>query len=260
MTRIQRSSCCNSKATQPKPLVRVTQIEAFRRWMYQSEHDAYEISEQSVIDSITKDFTGNEFTRIGTAFHSIVETGSPVCDKVPAGVRKFTYYGKPSEEPVPCGRRFSIDGHDVILDVPQCKVALSYRDDYPGAFHEVRTLKDFGEAVITGCADMIDGMELRDIKTKFSVPVDSAYISSCQWRYYMELFGADTFHFDLFCFDGYNKDKHGYDVRGLPLTRREPITVYRYPGMEQDNANLLHDFIEWAGDRHLLSFLTKDSI
>lgn len=245
---------------QHKPLVRVTQIEAFRRWMFQPEHDPFEISEQSVIDGITQSFTGNEYTRIGTAFHSIVETGSPVCDKVPAGIRRFTYNGKPSEEPVPCGRRFSIDGYGVILDVPQCKVALAYRDEHPGAFHEVRTYKDFGEAVVTGCADMIDGTEIRDIKTKFSVPSDSTYTGSCQWRYYMELFGAGTFHFDLFCFDGYNKDKHGYDVRGLTLTRREPITVYRYEGMEQDNARLLHEFMEWAGDRHLLGFLTKERI
>lgn len=245
---------------QPKPTIRVTQIEAFRRWMQQSEYDSFEITEQSVIDNITQEFTGNEYTRIGTAFHSIVETGRPVTQKVPEGIRSYTLYGKPVEEPVPCGRRFSIDGHDVILDISQCRVALDYRDEHPQAFHEIRQYKDYGDAVVTGCADMIDGIEIRDIKTKFSPPSDTSYVDSCQWRFYMDLFGADTFHFDLFLFNGYNKERHGYDVRGLSLTRREPITVYRYAGMEQDNANLLNQFLSWAKDRELIKYLTYKSI
>ncbi len=245
---------------QHKPFVRVTQIEAFRRWIQQSEYDSFEITEQSVIDNITHKFVGNDYTRIGTAFHSIVETGQPYCVKVPAGIRTFMFRGKPVEEQVPCGRKFDIEGHEVILDVPQCKVALEYRAEHPQAFHEIREYMDFGNAVVTGCADMIDGLEIRDIKTKYSVPNDKDYADSCQWRFYMQLFGADVFHFDLFIFDGYNPDKHGGDVRGLPLTRREPITVYRYPGLEQDNINLLHEFLQWAEDRNLVKYLTNKSI
>ena len=70
-----------------KPIVRVTLLESFRRYM--SGDYAY-VNEQSVIDSITKKFEGNDYTRIGTAFHSIVETGSPVCDFEPEGERHFT--------------------------------------------------------------------------------------------------------------------------------------------------------------------------
>lgn len=241
--------------TTSKPVVRVTQIESFRRWMYQSDYDNFEISEQSVIDGITQEFQGNEYTRIGTAFHSIVETGQPVSEKVPAGVREYTYYGKPVTEPVPCGRKFDIDGHAVIFDVPQCRVALDYRNEHPDAYHEIRSYMEYDEAVVTGCADMIDGIEIRDIKTKYSVPKDSDYINSCQWRYYMQLFNVSTFHFDLFVFNDYKLDKHGYDVRGLRLTRHDPITVYRYPGLEQDNANLLHEFMAWAKERELIKYL-----
>lgn len=75
-----------------KPLIRVTQLEAYRKYIEQSEYANYEITEQSVIESITGVFAGNEYTRIGTAFHSIVETGKPVCDKVSAGERTFLYY------------------------------------------------------------------------------------------------------------------------------------------------------------------------
>ena len=239
-----------------KPVVRVTTIESFRRYLEQSERSFYEITEQSVIDSITS-FTGNVKTRIGTAFHRIVEEGSPECDKVAAGTRSFTYYGKPKEEPVPCGRSFDVDGHKVVLDIDQIKVALAYRKQYPDVFHEVREFKDYGDCVVTGCADMLCTTEIRDIKTKYSSNFsDEDYINSCQWRFYLELFGLDAFHFDLFIFDDYNEAKHGYDVRGLNLHRHDPaITCYRYPSMEQDNRNLLTEFLKWAEFRNLTSYL-----
>lgn len=243
------------------PLIRVTQIEVFRKYIEQSDYANYEITEQSVIDSITGEFKGNEYTRIGTAFHRIVEEGSPQCEKIPSGERTFLYYGKEQKEPVPSGRSFDVEGYKVLMDVPQCKTALAYRNEYPDAFHEIRLYKDFGNAMITGCADMIDGVEIRDIKTKYSSPTDTDYTNSCQWRFYLQLFNADVFHFDLFVFEGYDKDKHGYDVRGLPLKRYEPsITCYRYDGMEQDNMNLLNSFLEWAEHRGLTKFLMKDKI
>lgn len=246
------------KPQHDKPLVRVTQLEKFRRFM--SGDYEYE-TEQGVIDCITQEFQGNEYTNIGTAFHSIVETGSPVCEKVPAGQRTFLYYGKEKQEPVSCGRKFNIDGNDVFLDIPQIKTALDYRNEHPNAYHEIRTYKDYGDAIVTGCADMIDGLEIRDIKTKFSNPIDIDYINSCQARYYMELFDADVFHYDLFVFDGYNNEKHGRDVRGLSLRRHLPsITVYPYTKMRDDNKSLLALFLEWAESKGLTEYLLKNKV
>ena len=57
------------------------------------------------------------------------------------------------------------------------------------------------------------------------------------------------------------KEKHGYDVRGIPLKRYGPaITCYRYDGMEQDNYNLLRSFLEWAEYRDLTKYLLKETI
>ncbi len=239
-----------------KPVIRVTTIESFRRYIEQSELSNYEITEQSVIESITS-FTGNVKTRVGTAFHRIVEEGTPEYQKVDAGVRTFTYYNKPKEEPVPCGYSFDVDGYNVVLDKDQVKVALDYREQYPDVFHEVREFKDYGDCIVTGCADMLCTTEIRDIKTKYSLKFsDQDYVHSCQWRYYLELFGLDAFHFDLFIFDGYDETKHGYDVRGLRLFRHEPaITCYRYPTMEQDNRRLLTEFLRWAELRNLTQYL-----
>lgn len=229
--------------SQQKPIVRTTAIEAFRRYLANGDNDYYEITEQSVIDSVTGEFKGSEYTRIGTAFHSVVQ------------------YGEPSYADPQGGCMIDVDDHAVRFNEEQLKIALDYRNEHPNAYHEYRGYRDYGRAIVTGCADMIDGVEIRDIKTKYSVPSDSEYIDSCQWRYYLDIFGADVFHFDLFVFNGYSKEKHGYDVRGLELTRHTPpITCYRYPEMENDNLALLNQFMDWAEARGLTKYLTSKRI
>lgn len=246
--------------TSSKPVVRVTQIEQFRRWLRQSEYDNFEITEQSVIDSVAGAFEGNVKTRIGTAFHRIVECG--FCgNPVKSGERNYTYYGRMMTEQVPDGYAHDVEGNNVVFDEAQVRTALAYRYEHAGAFHEVRTFKDFGPAIVTGCADMIDGVEIRDIKTKFSRPQDAAYTESCQWRYYLQLFGVDVFHYDLFCFEDYKEEKHAYDVRGLNLVRHTPpITVYRYERLQEDNEALLRDFLNWAKSRDLIKHLMYESL
>lgn len=216
-----------------RPIIRVTQLEQFRKWT--SDKYAY-IDEASVIDNITGAFAGNDKTSIGTAFHSIVETGCPACAKVDGG------------------RSFNIEGREVILGTQACKEALNYRNEMPEAYHEVRIFHDYGVAMITGCADVVNGSEIHDIKTKFSpVQADSDYSDSCQWKFYCELFGADKFVFDLFIFDGYTS---GADVRGCTCVRyNPPIVCYPYDGMKEDNARLLSDFLEWAQYRNLIKYL-----
>ena len=244
-----------------KRLVRVTQLESFRKFITGDEdRENFVVTEQQVIDGITGVFTGNEQTRIGTAFHRIVEGNTEGVEKIGEGFRTFLYYGKEVQEYVPTGRKFNIDGHGVCLDVAQCKVALAYKNQYPDAFHEIREYMDMGDIVITGCADMIDGFEIRDIKTKFSAISDSQYTNSAQWRFYLEMFGAETFHFDLFKFEGYDKLKHGMDVRGLELKRYEPaITCHYYRGMVEDNRHLLLEFIKWAKCRDVYDLLPEYS-
>lgn len=222
-----------------KPIIRVTQIESFRKFITNSiERDYYEIPEQRVIDTIKGDFKGNEYSRIGTAFHSIIETGKP-------------NFADPSK-----GCVIDVDDHGVRFNAKQLQIALDYRNEHPGAFHEVRRYKDYGRAIVTGCADLIDGIELRDIKTKYSKVSDSAYTDSCQHRFYLDIFKADVFHYDLFIFEDYKLERHGYDVRGLELKRHDPpITCYRYPDMEADNLALVNAFMDFAENRNLVPYL-----
>lgn len=117
-----------------KPLIRVTTLEAFRRYLANSEYDRYEITEQSVIDSVTGVFEGNTYTRVGTAFHSVIED----CGE------------SRNAEVVEGGFKFDIDGNDVCLSVAQVQTALDYRNEHPYAYHEIRKYKDYGRAIVTG--------------------------------------------------------------------------------------------------------------
>ena len=240
-------------------LIRTTQLESFRKFIECDEdRDRFVVTEQDVIDGLTGVFTGNSMTRIGTAFHRIVEGNTDGVEKIGEGYRTFLYYGKEMQEPVPAGRKFNIDGYDVCLDIAQCKVALNYKNEYPDVFHEIREFMEYEGIMVTGCADIIDGFTIRDIKTKYSEPNDSDYINSAQWKFYLEMFGAETFHFDLFCFEGYNKEKHGMDVRGLPLKRYLPaITCHYYNGMETDNLRLVEEFVKWAKCRNVYDLLPE---
>ena len=246
-----------------KPVVRVTQLESFRRFI-SGEYDF--ITEQSVIENITQEFTGNEYTRIGSSFHKIVELGSiqaaerlGLATRVEAGERSFTYYSKPKTEPTPQGWRIGIGDDAAILDDEQVATAERYAQKYPAAIHEVRTYKEYDDVVVTGCADIINGLEIRDIKTKYSTINDADYIKSAQWRFYMELFECEHFAFDLFAFDGYKLEKHGDDVRGLPLKPiQPPINCVWYNKLQEDNKLLLKEFLQWIKCRNLEKYLQKE--
>lgn len=225
-------------------LIRVTQIEKFNRYM--REASAYD-TEQSVIDGISGTFKGNEYTYVGTAFHKLVEGDYTNIEKIEGG------------------RSITIDeGYAVLMDVDQCRVARDYADSMPLAFHELREYKVFNvngeEICITGCADIINGLRINDIKTKYSYINEQDYLDSLQWRMYLQLFDADIFTFDLFLFDGYKKDKNGLDVRGLPIIRHDPIECMRYKEMEADNARLIGEFLQWARFRGVYDLLPEYDI
>lgn len=216
--------------------VRVTQLEKFRRYMDSvSPFD----TEQSVIDTLSGEFKGNEYTWIGTAFHKIVEEGEKAWEN---GMVRT-------------------GGGDVKMNESQKNVAMAYRNSMPEAFHETRLNKvfqtRFGEVDISGCADIIHGNVIHDIKTKYSSPNQQEYIDSCQWRFYLEIFDANQFVFDLFHFMNYKKEVNGFDVSGLQLKVIEPIPCLRYEKMETDNRILLEDFMDWINTKqlyHLLNF------
>lgn len=221
--------------------VRVTSLEKFRRYIEGiSEYE----TESSLMESLSGDFKGNEYTRIGTAFHKIVECGD---------IRR----GKVEEFGIETGSKYvDIDGFPVLFSEDHVSIALNYKAEISGCFHEIRAYKDYtvkGKTFnISGCTDVLLGRQLRDIKTKYSyIKSISDYTDSIQSKLYMDIFEVPEFYFDVFEFVGYNKDKHGYDVSSLPIKRHEPIHCLAYEGMQKDIEILLTEFLDYIQFRNI---------
>ncbi len=218
--------------------ISVTSLEAFRRYI--TGASVFD-TEERLLETLSGRFEGNEYTRIGTAFHSIVENGEAAY-RVADG-----------------GMVIEVDGYAVLMDGLQVATAMAYRGELYGTIHEVPIGMEFADGLfplwVSGRIDLLQGNDIRDIKTKYSHGVASDYIDSAQWRLYLQMTGADRFYFDVFEFDKYDKAKHGLDVRGLRLTRTDPIECLRYERMEQDNRQLVDEFREYIMHKNLIDIL-----
>lgn len=219
----------------PKLQIRATILEKFRRFI--QEVSEYE-TEESLMETLTGVFTGNEYTRIGTAFHKIVECGDVSIKNI-----------------VP------IDNFNVHFNDLQIDTALTYKESIKGCFHEIRAEKAYyingTKLIVSGGADVVLGNQIRDIKTKYSYIKSIAdYTDSIQWKLYCDIFELPEFYFDIFEFQGYQKEKHGYDVSGLTLKKHDPIHCLAYSGMQSDIEILLGQFIEYLKFRNIENLFT----
>jgi len=214
--------------------VRVTQLEAFRRFLYREPY----ATEEALLESFSGVFKENEYTRIGTGFHSLVERGD-ISDHITDVIGEHN----PVEKEI---RVIVIDEKHIVYNQQQIDAALQYKAEITPCFHEVKMLKSYniGELIhVSGTCDVLQGMIIRDIKTKYSdLRSIEDYTRSYQWRLYCDMFEVTDFSYDVFQFVGYNKDVHGYDVSGLSIRRHDPIDCLTYSTMQQDIHTLLHEF------------------
>lgn len=204
-------------------IVRVTNLEKFRR--FRDGVSSFD-TEQSVIDTISGVFVGNNKTFIGSAFHSIIEKG--------------------------------VHNSNVIFNLNQIEIALKHKENIYPFIPEIRQNKDFetnfGIITLSGAIDVLQGNQIRDTKTKFSSPEYLEYFDSYQWRIYLSIFGLDRFYYDIFEFIGY-KDEMLLDVSGCGIKQHDPYECLRYDNLETDIIQLLNEFMEWVCFRKLQNLL-----
>ena len=219
--------------------IAITTLETYRKYLAGDEWT----TQQTVIDALVVPFKGNEDTRIGSAFHAIVEQGESVIEELPE-MGKF---------------RVTVDGWPVIFNDAQVAMALKYRAKLPYAFHEEWIGRQYDTPSmpiwVHGRVDVLHGIFVRDIKTKYSKVKFDDYVESAQWKFYLDLTGLDTFYFDLFEFPNYKIDKHGYDVSSLGIQPYGAIECIRYDGMEEENRQLVCDFTDFVVKHNLTKYL-----
>ena len=245
--------------------VSVTLLEKFRRYQVADDSNTWD-TEQSVIDQLTGVFTGNEKTRVGSAFHKLIEDGKP--------------------EMVVCQGEESFhlsQGH--LFTEQQANVAYDYKKAHAAMFCEVPAGKFYhtqqANFYLSGKVDGIEGVRIRDAKTKYSTPDAQSYIDSCQWKFYLDILGLKTFFFDVFEVKSWPKDgltttlvrksdpvimgdefdgvsegiEQVVDLAKLRIMEPLEISCFAYPTMQRDLQDLLNAFAVWVNERNLWHLL-----
>lgn len=181
-------------------LARVSHLEAFRRWRE---------DEESTVEDLVRDILSDEPSeamRAGTAFHRALETAT---------------FGEHDDLQAD-GYTFRLTGG--LIELP--------------AIREVRASKDYGGLTVSGQVDGIHGALVIDHKTTKRADFER-YLSGAQWRFYLDIFGADVFRWHVFEI----KEVAPQEYEVAPPQK---LTAYRYPEMQGYCARLADDYLDFA--------------
>lgn len=185
-------------------LARVSSIETFRRWRQDDDQGAADL-----VARLT-DFQPTEAMLAGTAFHKTLEVSAP-------------------------GDYAQLQAHGYTFLLPDAELALPN-------IRELRAYGDYGSLTVTGCVDALHGKRVEDHKTTATFRPDG-YLEGCQWRFYLDLFGADVFRWNVFELTPIKGQEKTYRV-GSPQT----LEQCRYPGLHDDCMDLARDFYAFASE------------
>lgn len=180
-------------------LARVSNLEAFRRWRE---------DEGSTVEDFLHQLTHFEPTpamKAGTAFHAAIEQAQP-------------------------GEHEQLSAMGYTFLLPDGTLVLP-------AIRELRGFKRYGELAVTGCVDCLDGRRVDDHKTTSRFDAER-YLAGYQWRFYLDIFEADVFRWNVF---------EIRNTKGLIYEVSDPQTleVCRYPNLERDCEQLAREFHEF---------------
>lgn len=131
---------------------------------------------------------------------------------------------------------FAVDGYLFSFDT-EAEIDLP-------AIREMKATREYvvGDVVVTlvGKVDAIHGKRVDD--HKFTGRYDAErYMSSYQWRIYLEIFKADEFRWNVF--EGRESSPKNYIIHSIHQLR-----MNRYPGIGDDVAREVASFVAFARD------------
>lgn len=182
-------------------LARVSNIEAFRRWRENEDQTAEDLVRYITVDQPT------EAMQAGTAFHKALELASE-------------------------GRHDVLSANGYTFHLPDDGVV-----ELP-SIRELRAYGRYGGLNVTGQVDGLHGRLIIDHKTTARCDPER-YLAGCQWKYYLDIFGADVFRWHIF---------EVKEIRPLEYDVAPPqvLTAYRYPEMRAYCEQLAREYLEFA--------------
>lgn len=187
-------------------VARVSNVSAFARW---KQDEAASI--EDLINSILYSKPSEAMAK-GTAFHKFLEHAQ-------AGETLTT----------------EVEGYTFAF---ACEFEL-----YLPVMREWRKGKDYGGIIVSGQLDAIEGKTIYDHKTTERFDAKN-YLESWQWKFYLDIFGADRFVWNVWEMNELKESK-AYGVHHL-----HKLEQYRYPAMCDDCTALAQEYKEFA-ERYL---------
>lgn len=188
-------------------LARVSNIEAYRRWM--NWKPLFEGQDEPSLDDLVRQITTDEPSEAmmaGTAFHAAIETAADGDHDA-----------------------FEAMGYRFIL--PDAEIALP-------SIRELRGFKDYGSLAVTGKVDCLHGKVVIDHKTTSKVDMER-YLEGCQWRFYLDIFEADVFRWHVF-------EIKEIGEREYQVKPPQTLEARRYPDLSRDCERLAAEFHDFA--------------
>jgi hypothetical protein len=183
-------------------LTRVSNIETWRRW--RSDEDA---TPADLIARLTA-FEPTEAMLAGTALHKALE---------------LAQYGA---HDVLTANGYTFLMPDASIEIPRVR--------------ELRCFGQYGPLRVTGQVDALEGLRVDDHKST-AVFNAEGYWDGCQWKFYLDIFGADRFRWNVFPLTPVRGKEKTYAV-GEP----QILEQCRYPGLHDDCMALARGFYEFA--------------
>lgn len=181
-------------------LARVSNLEEFRYW--QGDEDS---TVEDLVERLTN-FVPTERMLAGTAFHKALELAQP-------------------------GEFATLEAEGFVFHMADSAIQLA-------DVRELRCFGKYGPLTVTGKVDELHGKRVIDHKTTGQFDADR-YLTGYQWRFYLDIFGADVFRWNVFVIR--EVGERTYEVEPPQI-----LEQYRYPGMHDDCMRLAADYYDFA--------------
>lgn len=208
----------------------ITTIEAFRLW--RDTGDWMDLRDLEA--TIKRETAPNEKMLRGSAFHSILERPS-VCVETSLEGPQYRVGALDG------GRDFVFAGEGIS------RVLRLWPSD--GSFPEVKSTFELDGITVVGVADALSGIEIHEAKLTEKIDVEK-YFDSFQWRALLKLYNATVAKYLL----AQGRDTGG---RFIVIESVLPMTLYRYPQMDDDIRRLVNDCAQFVVQRGLESYAVE---
>lgn len=107
--------------------------------------------------------------------------------------------------------------------------------------------KQYGDLVVRGRVDGLIGKQVIDYKTTSAFDADRL-MEGYQWRFYLDMLGADTFLWQVFVMDAFGDFAEADEglVHCYEIYQMHELTQHRYEGLEADCRALAGEFWDFA--------------